>query len=356
MELILLDQNLIKVKVIDIFHSLLWIDRYSSCGDFELFLEASVENIQMLQEDYYLTMPESEHVMIIESINLKTDTDNGNEFIVKGRSLETIIERRIVWQQTVLNGSLQEEIKRLLNENAISPSDGDRRISNLIFQTSTDVNITSLSVDAQFTGDNLYDAIKQLCVSSEIGFKITMSLTGQFVFSLYVGEDRSYDQIANPFVAFSPSLDNLSNTNYYHSKKPYKNVTLVGGEGEGSQRLTNIVMIPGGGGTDLERREMFTDARDISSWVNGVTITLAAYNALLRTRGIISLLENQPESFFDGKVDYTTTYIYGVDFFMGDIVQVANEYGLQSRSRITELIYSENLGGIDVYPTFTKIE
>ncbi len=54
----------------------------------------------------------------------------------------------------------------------------------------------------------------------------------QFVFELYAGFDRSYDQTENPYVIFSPKFENIINSNYIESKASLKTVTLVGGEGE----------------------------------------------------------------------------------------------------------------------------
>jgi len=356
MELIVLNTQFVKVNVLDVVDSLIWTDRYSKAGDFEIYTKATISYIQMLQEDYYLSFISSEHLMIIETINLKTDIDDGNKFVVKGRSLESILERRIIWKQTMLSGSLQAGIEKLLNENAIAPEDPDRKISNLIFEASTDPTVTALSVDQQYTGDNLYTVIQELCQINKIGFKITLSPENKFIFKLYAGQDRSFDQVVNPFVSFSPDLDNLANTNYYHSKIPHRTITLIGGEGEGSDRVTAQATLPSGANTELDRREKFTDARDISSMVDGVSLTAEEYNTLLVERGLLSLLENQAISSFDGIVDPETNYIYGVDFFIGDIVQIANEYGLQGKTRVTELVFSEDLTGVDTYPTFEMIQ
>lgn len=348
--------DLERIEVIDVFDSFLWTDRYSRYGDFEIYFKASSDIIASMREDYYISMHDSEHLMIIESLNLKTDIEDGDKFIVKGRSLESILERRIIWKQTVLSGGLQTGIKRLLDENAIVPEDPDRKISRLVFELSDDPIITTLSIDQQYTGDNLYTVIQTLCESNHIGFKITASPTGEFVFKLYAGVDRSFNQILNSFVAFSPDLENLSNTNYYHSKIPYRSITLVAGEGEGSDRITAQVSLVSEGNSDLARREKFTDARDVSMTVDGEQLSQSEYNTLLIERGILSLLESQPISSFDGKVDPTTNYIYGEDFFIGDMVQIENEYGLRGISRITEITFSEDLSGISSYPTFEMIE
>ena len=194
-------------------------------------------------------------------IQITSDTEDGNHVTVTGRSLESILDRRIVWGQKLLSGNLQNGIKTLLNENVISPSDSNRKIPNFIFKESIDPAITKLKLEAQYTGDNLYDVIQKICEEQGIGFKITLNDEKQFVFELYAGSDRSYDQTENPYVIFSPKFENIINSNYIESKASLKTVTLVGGEGEGAGRRYTTV----GGGSGLNRRELFTDARDISS-------------------------------------------------------------------------------------------
>lgn len=356
MEIKVYDTDLNAVAVVDVFDSIIWRDLYSKSGDFEIYTTPSNSTIQTFREDYFLGLSESDRMMIIESLALNTDVETGNQFIIKGHSLESILSRRIIWHQTILSGTLHNGIKQLLEENAISPDDPDRKISRLVFEDSTDPLVTSIPIDQQYNGENLLAVIEELCVANDIGFKITVSLDKTFVFKLYAGVDRSFDQITNPFVAFSPELENLINSSYYHSRMGFKTISLVGGEGEGSDRVTAQVALPGGAGTDLNRRETFTDARDVSSMVDGVQLSASEYNSLLVQRGLLDLLESLPTSSFDGQVDPNVNYVPGIDYFLGDIVQIENEYGLRGKARITEIIYSENLSAKEIYPTFQMIE
>lgn len=259
MELIVLDTSLKMLSVLDTFESLIWTERYSAYGDFEVYTSINDSILEILKDDYYLWLKESDQTMIVEDRKIESDAENGNHFTVTGRSLESILERRIIWKQTILSGNFQNGIKKLLDENIINPSDASRKVERLIFEASTDPAITGLTVDAQFTGDNLYDAIKKLCDSKNIGFRIKLSDDNKFVFKLYAGADRSYDQFTNPYVIFSPKFENVINTNYLESKKTLKTVTLVAGEGEGADRKTTTVACSSGAGTGLNRRELYTD-------------------------------------------------------------------------------------------------
>lgn len=352
MELLVLNTNYESIAVLDTYESLIWTDRYNSYGDFEIFFAMDESFLTFLKEDNYLWLKDSEHVMIIEDIKIDADTEDGNRLIVTGRSLESILERRIIWGQRVFKGNLQNAIQTMLSECIISPTIADRRIPNFRFVASTDPKITSLTIDNQYTGDDLYTVIKGLCEENNIGFKIVLTDDNWFEFSLYAGVDRSYDQTENPYVVFSPNFENIINSNYFSSKASYRNVTLVAGEGEGASRKTTVV----GSGTGLGRREVFTDARDISSDVgDGVTLSDAEYYAQLRTKGLKTLADCPIATAFEGEVEVTRLFKYGEDFYIGDIVQIANEYGNEGSAYISELIISRSQEGLSVYPTFKTI-
>lgn len=351
MELLILNREFELVDIVDVYESLIWTDRYSSYGDFEIYTSATTEMLGKFKQDYYLSMVESEHQMIIEEIQVGSDVETGNHLTITGRSLESLLTRRIVWKQTILNGDFQNAVKKLLNENVISPSDSSRKIGNFVFEESTDPEITKLTIRAQFTGDNLYDAIKAMCDAYNLGFKITLNEKNQFVFKLYSGADRSYSQDTNPHVVFSPEFENIINSNYLESKKDYKTVTLVAGEGEGSDRRT--VTVGSNPGSGIDRREMYTDARDISSTVEeDKTLTEEEYNAQLSQRGVEKLSEQKVIQSFEGQVETTLMYRFGEHFFMGDITQLENEYGKEARVRVIEFIHCEDQNGIRMYPTF----
>ena len=353
MDLMILDTNKNPLCLLDVYNSFIWTDRYFKYGDFELHASMSEDLLQYLKQDYYITNANSEHVMIIEKLLINSDIENGNTIIVSGRSLESLLERRIVWNRTTLSGNLQSGIKKLLDENIISPTDSSRKIDDFIFEESTDSAITGLTIDGQYTGDNLYEVIASICQENGIGFEITLNNSKQFVFKLYSGVDRSYDQSVYPYVVFSPNFENMVESNYMESKMAMKNVTLVGGEGEGNARKYTSV----GTASGLDRRELFTDARDIRAEDDeGNAISEAEYLKQLEQRGRENLAENIAVVAFEGQADVVSMFVYGVDFFMGDIVQIADEYGHETKSRMVELVSSESEEGVSTYPTFASVD
>ena len=133
MDIWVLDKTLEANDIVDTFNSLIWTDRYDEYGDFEIYTSVTDQALSLLQMDYYLQSRSSEHVMIIEEVLIDTDPENGNSVTITGRSLESLLSRRIVWTQTLLDGSVQDCIKKLLDENVISPKDVNRKIPNFVF-------------------------------------------------------------------------------------------------------------------------------------------------------------------------------------------------------------------------------
>lgn len=354
MNIIIINEDFLRMGSLESMESLIWTERYSKCGDFEIYTPYNKIIYDLLKSGTYIWNEDSEEMMVIEDIEITTDAETGVHLKVSGRSLESLLDRRIIWKQTVLTGNVQEQIKKILDENVISPEDESRKIENFVFQETTNEEILDTKIDVQFTGDTVYDAIVSICEGLNLGFSLLLNENRELVFKLYKGTDRSYDQNKNQVVLFSPKFDNLLNSEYLESTKNLKTITLVAGEGEGSARKTVVVEAESGALTGLKRRELFTDARDISSTTESGTLTADKYNDLLKKRGQEKLEENSGTKASSGDITEHSVFQYGRDFFKGDIVQIVNEYGMSFKVRITEVIQSQDSSGYNIYPTFVN--
>jgi len=356
MEIIVYDKNFKVTGLIDKFESVAWAERYDTFGSVEIDSYSIDDVLNILQPDYYLGFSDSDRLMVVETLSIKSDSSKADKLIIKGRSLESIFDRRIVWGQTVLSGNFQDCILALLNSNVINPTDPDRKINNFIFSPTTDPLITVLEIESQYTGDNLYSVISSLCLSQQIGFKVILNDSRQMVFSLYSGEDRSYAQIENPYVVFSPNFDNFLNGSYFQSKEFFKTITLVVGEGEGTDRKSFVLPLPEGGGSDLNRREIFTDASSISQKTPDGVLTDEEYALELAFKGLDTLTSNMIQTVFEGEIQQNSMYIYGRDYMLGDILQISDRYGHEGRVKIIEYFFIEDTRGFRMYPNFISIE
>ena len=330
------------VSVVENFSSFVWTDRYYSAGDFELYVPPTIRVLTQYIPDYYIVRPDSEHVMIIDSVLLEED-DDGYSYKISGESLESILKRRILWTDTTLSGNFQDAIETLLNGSIISPSIADRKIDNFVFVKSKDEAITSLTIEeAEYSkNETIYDIIEKNCQEFEIGFKVMLTSDNKFAFTLYKGVDRSYDQTAVPYVIFSPAFDNLTSSSFLKSYTDYKNVALVTGtstDGEGeSTDLSTVV----GEASGLDRRETHIDAGD----VQGNT-------SVLTKKGNEELAALKKTEAFEGEANVFNMFVYGKDFFIGDMVQLEDAFGNTGKSIVSEMVFSSDGEGEKFYPTF----
>ena len=348
-----LDKTFKDIYVIDSYISLIWTRRYFSYGDFELYISAEKALLDVLQEGYYLVREKDikptgmYNVMIINSREIQTDAENGDNLTIKGWCLKSILKRRVIVNQTVLQGSLQACLHSLIEQNIINPTDTSRKISNFILGTDTFTDTTKVKM--QITGTNLADAFEEICTSYGIGYDVFLQ-NGNFVFYLYKGEDRSYAQNVNPHVVVSEEFDNLLSSDYQQSREDFANVAIVAGEGEGNARKKVTV----GTASGIDRYELWVDARNASS--NDGEITDAQYLDMLTTDGVEALNESKTTTVLSGEILNGVSFIINQDYFLGDIIQFENDYGISASTRVIEVIESDDDTGENIIPTFTDME
>lgn len=390
MEALILNREFQALCVIDAFDSFIWTERYNEPGDFEIYMLVEKSPLEYLKRDYYVWKRDTDRLMIIEDIAIDTDAETGPHITVTGRSLESLLERRHVETETELTDSLQNGIQKVLNENAISPSDSNRKIPGLRFITNSDERVTALTTDVYLLGESLLEVVETLCVLENLGFKITYNEDqSTFDFMLYFGEDRSYAQEKYPWVVFSPTYDNLLSSSYYESARNLRTAAIVAGSANYEYGQVIITVDGQPSMIGLDRRETFINAGDIATPKPEVDedairqryaniqdeaererrIQAAideAYEAALEEETIIYLAELQQRGeeelsqtyivkSFEGSIEASRQYIYKRDFFIGDIVQIRDQYGKEASSRITEVVMSHDGTGESLTPTFTTL-
>ena len=233
MDLYTLDKNFRKTAYIEAYNSVIWSLRYAEYGDFEIHTPYFSELTSYLMSAAYVYDKTTETAMFVEDVEIDSTVEDGSMVIFKGRSLESILTRRIIWRKKTVSGKIQDIIQGLLNENIINPTEIDRQIPNFIFQGNADERLNDCVIDEhspiELHGDILYDIVKYLCDLCDVGFKVTLNSNNQFVFQLYCGKllDGSDDDGKGRVVLFSPKMDNLSSTRYYQSSQNYKNITRI---------------------------------------------------------------------------------------------------------------------------------
>ena len=97
MRIIARDVNMASIAEIDMYTSMIWTDRYSENGDFELQVPCTSEYYDLFEHQAkYLTIDKSDRVMVIEKRQIQTQVDNSDKYIITGRSAETLLDRRVI--------------------------------------------------------------------------------------------------------------------------------------------------------------------------------------------------------------------------------------------------------------------
>lgn len=353
MNIYVLNQLFNVIGIIDEYISVIWTTKYFTYGDFELYVSADTDLLELLQTGNYLVREKDitsngyHNVMIVQDREITTDVENGDHLIITGYCLKSILNRRIIPNQTVLNGEVVSCIQQLINENIINPENNSRSINNFILGNNSIIN--TYTMKQQITGKNLGEAITDICTTYGYGYDVYIN-NGNFVFYVYEGANRSYGQTTNPYVVISSQYDNLLSSDYQVKMDDFANVAVVAGEGEGTARKKITV----GTAQGLERYEVWVDSRNTSS--NDGEITEEEYDELLTEEGVEKLSELQPTTSFSGEIDSTINYVFNRDYFLGDIVQIENDYEVQAKTRIIEVIESEDENGSKIIPTFSEME
>ena len=343
---IIADSNFNKLGVIDDYKSLIWTTRYYEHGDFELCTGVNLLYCTFFEVGNYVIRNDDENVGIIEKVEIQITEEDEEILIASGRFLTQILARRIIATQTQVSGLVSNCIYRLINDAIINPTIAARKINNFTIGNYTGTD----TMEAQYTGKNLYDVISGLCLQYGLGLKVTLNDNNQFVFNLYKGVDRSYNQSDNPYVVFSDKYENLLNTQYQKDASNIVTNVLAAGEGEGSER--KMIWVTNGDPSGLNRYEFFDDSRNISS--NNGEISESEYMQQLAEAGRENLTSY--DSAFAGNVDFTN-----VDFKnevnIGDIVTI-DDSRLNSyfNVRIIEVIESIGEDGkYSLIPTFGEM-
>lgn len=359
--------------IVDTAKSIIWHRMYYGIGDFEVYVPCSNENVALLVEGNYVTRNDNDEVGIIESVHVTNEPEDGRMIVAAGRYVKSILDRRIIYKRsgysvnpTVLSGNVENAARKLVNENAISCAfDSGRNMPELVLGASAGtahviVDETGATAQKQVTHDNLLDYTDSLLEEYGMGALCVLNDSLKFAYTVFEGSDRSIDNKAGkPPVIFSQDFDNLLSTEYSRNETELKNTALIGGEGEGTARFCSI--LKDSAVTGLARREIFVDASRHSKKYkdeNDVekTLTDAEYDAQLKTLGMQKVAEMQIVETFDGEIDLTnSSFVYGRDFFLGDIVTVQDvEIGLYINPRILEIIEVQDDDGYRVEAVYGK--
>lgn len=360
MEINILDSLYRRTEVVDVYESFIWTERFAEKGDFELKLLPTIQNQRRFIPGTRISIHESYRVMSVETSEVGVDEEGARFLIVKGFSLEYVLEQRLAMAsldivtdpQWILEGTPKEIATQMFHDicvtgilNAGDVIDGVNEVN--IFPADT---IAEPPDDIIYIVDpmTLYQGIKDLADTYFMGFRLVRDHdTTQLYFDVYMGVDRTTQQSTHPAVIFSPDLENLESTRKLESSAQYKNVAYVVSP-VGSEIVYLDDVDPGVEG--FERRVLLVKADDIEDPVP------ADATAKMIQRGKQELAKNRRFIAIDGEVTENSKYVYGTHFTVGDYVTMQEIEGTTARMQVTEYIFISDKEGKRSYPTLSIAE
>lgn len=351
------DKDLNRMGVAEELTCLIWRRRYWECGSFAMQLPVTEKHAALMRKGNIIMPHGYDEAGVIQYVHIRKDSEGLEQIEVQGKFLPRWIGKRIVIDQVVETAASPEAIvRRIAEENVISPKDAARKIEQI---SSTEAEPTGILME--YTSEmnaNALSEIEYVCRAAEVGFRVRTDARNRAnTLVVYAGRDLTAGNAhGNKPCIFAQEYDNIIEQAYTIDDEDARNMAYVGGE-EDDENPRVIVQV-GAERAGLERDEMFVEAVDIGkSYVNedGAEITLsdAEYRDMLIQRGKSDLAQRAEVLEFDSRVSPASNLVYREDYDVGDVVTCRNKrWGVQANVRITEVIETYQTGETEIEVIF----
>lgn len=369
MHLYTLTSGFMPKDIISEFTSAIWTERYSEAGDVQLVIPASREMINKLAKGTFLALGGTKEIMILDTQSIKDGL-----MTVTGKSLLKFLDERPAWfenpdatDEQQATGALTEDttagqiISYAVEQMVIDPSgfnpEGPASFFNLNWTEEIIPGLELGRVDSNgaiqrltINLGSLYTSIQSLAQEEGVGLKLYLdsvqASTGPvFKFATYRGKNRTSDQDVHSIVRLTPKMDSLSEVEEVSSSSSYKNVLYIVYKGMTVHYAEPTLPVPEG----FDRRVLVVQADDIY-------LDEIHYQAYREQVARDTFANNNYVHTVDGQASPQGIYQYGVDYGLGDIIELEGLTGSLAKARITEYIRTQDKTGEREYPTLSVLD
>lgn len=332
---------MIRIKTLDQFFenpfivpyiNLTWVRRYYGYGEFALEMDVNSYNPNAA----YIYSPDRPEVGVIQSVKI-THQREESRVLLSGYFIEVILDDKIIFPVYNGSGNIETIARDMFNK----------------YKRDLPITLGAVSgigsnVVLQETGAMLGTRLFELLETQQISLRVNYDRRNNaLTFNVYQGLDRTSTQDVNQPIVFSTQLGNISELTYLNDISNEKNYAIIGGEGEGADRVYTDYNATGGG----YQKQLFVDARDLRS----DDLTNPQYIQTLKQRGQEKLLDYQIIEDVEITIDpFIEGRQYMIDFDLGDRVDVVIRLGealnVAYTARITEVVevIKENDWQVDI--------
>ena len=314
--------------IIDEFSSLIWIRRYQQPGEFELRTPYAEESKRLLVPENIIQKYDGLATVeagVIECLYMTSD-----EIVVKGRFLESYLDRRLIKDTTYYNGNAEDSMRSIISNMVPIP----------LLNLGTDKGLTE-TLRFQATYKLVLNIIEKVCKATTLGFRIRPDFSArEMYFEVYKGTDRTSSAAAK--VVFSEKYDNLLNEEYSYDSTDYKTKAFA------SQLIDDVrTTYSVGSGTGLGLREIC-----IQTTVDTNERSAAEIKTSMETQGQRGLEAHTIAESFTFSTDADAPFVYRTDYDVGDLVHVKHlAWNIDLSLRITEIEEDYEEGGREIILT-----
>lgn len=373
MDLYTLDETFLRSSVVEETNSVIWVDRYSSAGEVTVVVPASGATIEQLAEGTFLSLDGSKEVMLLETQSIKDDL-----LTVTGPSLLKFLDERFIrfspghdvryWP---LSGFPPLQVlTEIVNDMCVVGSpwlDADTMVNvdaaraaipNLSTITGVESGVIGINVAVPF--GPVYEVLKTIAETYRLGHKLYLDDAGigsySLIYESYVGRDLTSSQTIYPTVRFSPGQDSLTDVKELRSISGYKNVAYSYAPALSEVSLdAGVAFADSSAATSVgfDRRVLMVFADDITTdEIGGDPVLL---KEILGRRAQDALANHNFVKMVDGEIVPQNDYQFGVDYMLGDIIEIQGLSGALQNARVTEYIRSQDAQGEKAYPTISIV-
>lgn len=369
MELRVFDKRVEPLGAIDELASLIWTTKYFDVGTFSLLAPITDNNSKLLTEGNIIAKHDGRQEIKttdggiwrraaqITYIHITKDENGLEQLEAQGFMLSKWLSKRCIVPQVVATATNQSLINTMVTKNCGSGAGTKRRFPQFTMLAQETIAGSTVEYANEVYAD-LGQEVKARAQAGKLGYDILINERAkQYGFYLYKGKDlTAKNSGGNTPCIFSRDFDNVNEQEYTASIENCKNFIYVQGAADdnGSQPVTTV---DGEGATGLELEEVFCDATDIArkyqSGETEVTIPMATYLQMLKTRGATELESYGKNINFVSTINTNSNLKFKSDFDLGDrITCKEDKWGIQIDARITEVTETYQKGEETIEATF----
>lgn len=354
----ILDGNFKKVDILRKYEYLQYTEPIRDIGTFELRATLNDDTrrfIKAAELQYYYLMFDETYIAKIEKITQSDEETGIDTVVITGRNSLFILAKRVIKGTIEFNGKTAQYIKTLIEANVTGADLGNRRINAEVILDNEEYLLTQCNtINKQVTGGYVWDEVLDALEQDKLGIYMIPILQNvseaedynvdHWEIHITAGVNRTKgNYLGNPSVTFSQSLSNIARTTYERDITNFGTIYYVAGEGEGEDRKWFEVAdkeeeeLASG----WDRAEIWVDARDVQSTIDGGDTTLADedYEALIVNRAGEKMKDHQETITYEATITKASRpYTYGKDYNKADFVTVVdNKLGIEVEAQIVGL-------------------